>query len=140
MMSLGVASAVVLIVIAAVSPQARSVSLTLLIAAAAFLATGGIRVTVSPQEVAVASALFPFLRRRIALRRVRRASARRTSALEIGGWGYRLKPGLTAVSVRGGDALWLDLTNGKKFVITIDDAKAAARLIEGFTSPSAPPR
>lgn len=129
MLTVGVVSAVALPVIAGFLPQQRTLALLLLIAAAAFLLTGGIKVTVSPDAVTVASALVPLLRRRIAMSRVQEASARWTRAVEIGGWGYRWKPGMRAVSVRTGDALWLRLANGRQFVITVDDAETAARAV-----------
>ncbi|MFJ9041800.1 hypothetical protein ACIRF8_35190 [Streptomyces sp. NPDC102406] len=129
MLAVGVVTAIALLVIAVVSPPHLVLCLWLLLAAAAFLATGAVKVAASPQEVTVASALMPFLRRRIPLSRIDRASARWTRPLEIGGWGYRWKPGVQAVSLREGDALWLDLTNGTRFVITIDDAQTAADLI-----------
>ncbi|UQA93120.1 hypothetical protein [Streptomyces halobius] len=53
---------------------------------------------------------------------------------EVGGWGYRWNPGLSAISLRSGDALWLSLSNGTQFVITIDDAESAAALINSCLS------
>ncbi len=82
----------------------------------------------SPRGVTAGSALVPFLRRRFSLDRIQSASGRWTRPTEIGGWGYRWNPGLSAISLREGDALWLTLTNGNEFVITIDDADTAAQL------------
>ncbi|MFF4799830.1 hypothetical protein ACFY1U_15630 [Streptomyces sp. NPDC001351] len=129
MIAVGVVLAIALVVIAAIDAPYRTVSLVLLLAAAAFLVTGGIKVTVSSHGVTVASALVPFLRRRIPIERIVHASARWTRPLEVGGWGYRWKPGLSAVSLREGDALWLELVRGTHFVITVDDAQTAAELV-----------
>lgn len=130
MLAAGVVTAVVLVVLAAVGGPQRALCLVLLVVPASFLALGAIKVTVTPAQVTVSSVLLPFLTfRRIPLHRIESASARRTSPLEIGGWGYRWKPGLRAVSLRAGDALWLDLANGTRFVVTIDDAQTAATLI-----------
>lgn len=137
MLGVGAGAAVGLVVVASLLPQQRTWALLLLIAAAAFLVTGGVKVTVSPEAVTVASALLPFLRRRVAMARVREASARWTRATEIGGWGYRWKPGMRAVSLRTGDALWLHLTNGRQFVVTVDDAETAARLVNDHLPPPA---
>lgn len=128
MLATGLVSALGLLVIAAVAPAHRAITLWLLIVSAAFLITGAIRVTVSRDGVSAGSALLPFLRRRFPLDRIKHASARRTRPTEIGGWGYRWNPGLSAISLREGDALWLTLTNGNQFVITIDDADTAAQL------------
>ncbi len=128
MLATGLVSALGLVVIAAVDRPHRTLALWLLIISAAFLITGAIRVTVSPGGVTAGSALLPFLRRRLPLDRIEAASARWTRPTEIGGWGYRWNPGLSAISLREGDALWLTLSNGNKFVITIDDAETAAQL------------
>ncbi|MFF6977406.1 hypothetical protein ACFZAV_06585 [Streptomyces sp. NPDC008343] len=128
MLATGLVSALGLVVIAAVDRPHRSIALWLLTVSAAFLVTGAIRVTVSAGGVTAGSALLPFLGRRFPLNRIEAASARWTRPAEIGGWGYRWNPGLSAISLREGDALWLTLANGNKFVITIDDAETAAQL------------
>ncbi|MFI0769613.1 hypothetical protein ACH4TQ_32695 [Streptomyces sp. NPDC021218] len=135
MLAVGAILGLGLIVFAVVDKTHRSVSLGLLLAAAAFLVTGAIKVTVSPRGVTVASALAPFLRQHIAMDRIKGAKARWTRPLEIGGWGYRWKPGVRAVSLRKGDALWLELTRGTRFVITIDDAQTAADLVNRYLLP-----
>ncbi|MEU1942325.1 hypothetical protein ABZ554_07765 [Streptomyces sp. NPDC020125] len=135
MLAVGAILGLGLIVFAIVDKTHRSVSLALLLAAAAFLVTGAIKVTVSPRGVTVASALAPFLRQHIAMDRIKGAKARWTRPLEIGGWGYRWKPGVRAVSLRKGDALWLELTRGTRFVITIDDAQTAADLVNRYLLP-----
>jgi hypothetical protein len=128
MLATGIVSAIGLAVIAAANPPHRTVALWLLLISVAFLITGAIRVTVSPRGVTAGSALVPFLRRHFSLDRIQSASGRWTRPTEIGGWGYRWNPGLSSISLREGDALWLTLTNGNKFVITIDDADTAAQL------------
>ncbi|WP_030668588.1 hypothetical protein [Streptomyces cellulosae] len=80
-----------------------------------------------PRGVTAESALVPFLRRHFPVDRIRGASARWTRPTEIEGWGYRWNPGLSSISLREGDALWLT-TSGSQFVITIDDADSAAQL------------
>ncbi|MDH6229329.1 MULTISPECIES: hypothetical protein [Streptomyces] len=129
MLATGIVSAAGLLVIAAIDRPHRVIALWLLVVSAAFLVTGTIRVTVSPRGVTAGSALLPFLQRRFTLERIEYASARWTRPTEIGGWGYRWNPGLSAISLREGDALWLTLTDGNQFVITIDDAASAAQLV-----------
>lgn len=129
MLVTGVAAGTALLVIAAVGPVGWSAALLALVIAGAFLLCGAIKVTVSPAGVTVASLLVPFVRRHVGLHRITKASARFTRALELGGWGYRLRPGVRAVSLRTGDAMWLHLTNGTRFVVTVDDAATAARLV-----------
>ncbi|MCY0955289.1 hypothetical protein [Streptomyces sp. H27-S2] len=129
MLATGLVSAAALLVAAAVDPSHRLWALSLLLFSAAFLITAAVRVTVSERGVTAASVCLPLLRRHFPLPRITKASSRWTCPLEIGGWGYRWNPGLSAISLREGDALWLGLSNQTTFVITIDDAETAAKLV-----------
>jgi hypothetical protein len=52
-----------------------------------------------------------------------------------GGWGYRWRPEQgTAVVVRRGEALVLELQDGRTFTVTVDNAEAAVRYIRGRLS------
>ncbi len=51
---------------------------------------------------------------------------------EFGGYGIRHAPHTTGVILRNGPALRVRRTNGRYLVITVDDAKVAAALIEGL--------
>jgi hypothetical protein len=47
-----------------------------------------------------------------------------------GGWGYRWRPEKgTAVVVRRGPGLVVDLGNGRHFTVTVDDAEGAVKAI-----------
>lgn len=123
--------AVALVVAGVLNQVYAATFLPLLLAPVAIVATGAVKVTVSRDGVTVASTVFPFFRKRIPLSAVQEANARWTKPTELGGWGYRWRPGVRAVSLREGDALWLTLTRGSSFVITVDDAGTAAELING---------
>ncbi|GAA0379144.1 hypothetical protein [Streptomyces blastmyceticus] len=131
MIATGIVVAAAMLAVAVLTQRYPVAGLPMLLAPASILATGAVKVTVSPRGVTVASFFFPFFRKRIPLDHIRQASARWSKPSELGGWGYRWKPGMRAVSLRQGDALWLALTNGKQFVITVDDAGTAAELING---------
>jgi hypothetical protein len=79
-------------------------------------------------------------RRRIPLEQV--DSARTVawiSPRNWGGWGYRWRPEMgTAVVVRRGPGLVLDLGDGRRFTVTVDDADAAVRVISSRLSPRKP--
>lgn len=70
-------------------------------------------------------------RRRILLSHVVGAEfAPQVSPRQWGGWGYRWRPERgTAVIVRRGEGLVLNLGDGHKFTVTVDDAEAAVRVI-----------
>ncbi|MCK8681323.1 hypothetical protein [Streptomyces lichenis] len=88
---------------------------------------GGTRVTVDARGVSVSAARLPL--RRFRLDRIAAARSGYARLADLGGFGYRVVPGRHAVSLRSGDALWLELTNGRQFVVTVDDAGTAVRLI-----------
>ena len=49
---------------------------------------------------------------------------------EFGGWGLRLLPnGTVGVVVRAGEAIEVERTGGRRFVVTVDDALTGARLL-----------
>ncbi len=132
MLAVGVVSAVAFVVAGLVFGHFVELFLSLLAGSAAFLATGAVRVSVTREGVTVGSVVFPFLSRTIPASKIRSASARWTRPRELGGWGYRWTLEMRSVSLREGDALWLHLTNGKEFVVTVDDAEEAARIVNGL--------
>ncbi|GAA0924682.1 hypothetical protein GCM10009575_022050 [Streptomyces rhizosphaericus] len=87
------------------------------------------RVTVDRRGLAVASWFAPRPRVRISLDRIERATSREAAALSLGGWGYRVRGGGSALVFRSGDALFLTLTTGREFAVTVDDAATAAALL-----------
>lgn len=87
------------------------------------------RVTVDRRGLSVAPWFAPRPRLRISLGRIKEATSREARALSLGGWGYRIQPGRSALVLRSGDALFLRLVTGKEFVVTVDDAATAAALV-----------
>ncbi|MBL1114968.1 DUF1648 domain-containing protein [Streptomyces sp. 110] len=87
------------------------------------------RVTVDRRGLAVASWFAPRPRMRIPLDRIERATSREAAALSLGGWGYRIRGGGSALVFRSGDALFLTLATGREFAVTVDDAATAAALL-----------
>ncbi|WP_432253415.1 DUF1648 domain-containing protein [Streptomyces sp. HNM1019] len=87
------------------------------------------RVTVDRRGLAVASWCAPRPRVRMPLDRIERATSREATALSLGGWGYRIRGGGSALVFRSGDALFLTLATGREFAVTVDDAATAAALL-----------
>ncbi|SDN39843.1 hypothetical protein [Geodermatophilus sp. DSM 45219] len=100
----------------------------LLVAAALAVGTSA-RVTVDATGLTAHPGLVRRPRLHVPLDRV--ASARRTDvrATEMGGWGVRMRGERTALLLRGGEALELDLGDGSRFLVTVDDAATAAALV-----------
>ena len=50
---------------------------------------------------------------------------------DFGGWGWRWAPGnRTGIILRAGDAIEVTRRNGKRLVVTVDDAETAARVVQ----------
>lgn len=90
----------------------------------------GCRVTVDRRGLTVSPPVVRLPRLRVPLGRIEEATSRRVDAVgDFGGWGYRIRPGRRGVVLRSGDALCLRLSTGKEFVVTVDDARTAAALL-----------
>ncbi|MFF7178640.1 hypothetical protein [Streptomyces sp. NPDC008121] len=79
-------------------------------------------------------------RRRIPLSQVVGVEVAPVTPRHWGGWGYRWRPekGM-GVIVRRGEALVLELVDGRVFTVTVDDAEEAVRVIRGrLTQPATP--
>ncbi|MER7990502.1 DUF1648 domain-containing protein [Streptomyces noursei] len=92
-----------------------------------------VRVTVDQRGLTLTPALFPVPLHRVPLDKVAEATSRRISTLaEYGGWGYRIRPGGSGLLLRSGEGLVLRRTNGREFVVTVDDAATAAALLTTY--------
>lgn len=98
-------------------------------AALLLLATAAIRVTVDARGLTVTSTIIPLRWKHVPLERMTGAWAIDVRPTEWGGWGYRLRPASSAVVLRGGPGLRVDLTDGRAFVVTVDDPTTAAGLL-----------
>lgn len=60
---------------------------------------------------------------------------------EFGGWGIRLAPdGAFGIILRSGEALQVQRTNGRRFVVTVRDAATGAALLEALSARARSPR
>ncbi|MDX3230126.1 DUF1648 domain-containing protein [Streptomyces sp. ME19-01-6] len=90
----------------------------------------GCRVTVDRRGLTVSPPVVRLPRLRVPLGRIEEATSRQVSAYgDFGGWGYRIRAGRRGLVLRSGDALCLRLSTGKEFVVTVDDARTAAALL-----------
>jgi hypothetical protein len=94
-----------------------------------------IRVTVSGRFLTIHYGHLGWLRQRIGLNRIVRATSAELLPMAHGGWGYRGSLALfqrAAVVVRRGAALQLELAENRRFSVTVDDAATAAKLLSGL--------
>jgi hypothetical protein len=101
----------------------------------AAILTTTIDVTVAPTGVRIGLGPFGVPRKVIPLERIERADAIDVEPLAWGGWGYRVpRPGTSAVVLRRGPGVLLELAGNRRFVVTVDGAPQAAGLINDLRS------
>ena len=97
--------------------------------------TCGFRVRVDDRGLVVHSPI-GFPRFTVPLAEVEAVTVRNVNpTAEFGGWGIRLAPdGSFGIVLRSGEALQVTRRNGRRFVVTVDDAATAAALLEALSA------
>lgn len=98
----------------------------------ACLAFSSARVHIDERGVRTALGPLRWPVRKIRLEHVDSARAETRNAWEVGGWGYRMRPGTTAVMLRSGECLVLRLVSGREFVLSVDHAQRGAELLNAL--------
>lgn len=70
--------------------------------------------------------------RRYQLVTIGEARAEYVDPARWGGWGYRMIPDGSAVVIRAGEGIVLELRNGRRFAVTVDDAAEGAGVVNGL--------
>ena len=110
----------------------------LLVISLVFFALTVVRVTVDLEGLTVASDRMPWPRKNIPLERIASAEYLEISPWQWGGWGYRWLPGRTAVVLGRGPGIAVELTNGKKFAVTVADAPYGAEVLKNLLAHQPP--
>ncbi|MEV0277401.1 DUF1648 domain-containing protein [Streptomyces sp. NPDC050610] len=103
--------------------------LTLLILGLTAAMFGTVRVTVDQRGLSLAPRVVPLPRVHIPLSRIEEARVRDIRVFRDFGWGYRVRPGVSGVVLRSGEAISLRLATGSEFLVSTDDAATAAGLL-----------
>jgi hypothetical protein len=93
-----------------------------------------VRVVVGPNAVVAGLGPWAWPRRRILMSDIRSARAEVIEPTDVGGWGYRLGRNGAAIVVRRGEALVLELDDGPRFTVTVDDAAEAAAIVNAYVA------
>ena len=101
------------------------------------LAFAEVRATVGQRGVLVSMGWWGFPSWTVPLESIVRAEVETVSPMSYGGWGYRLRPGVRAVVVRGGESLRLVRDEATDLVLTVDDAETGAGLINAMLGATA---
>lgn len=100
--------------------------------AVALAAFAQVRVVVDARGLRLVSGLLRLPIKRIPLARIAAAGTEQIDPMRWGGWGYRVLPGRSALVLRTGPGLVLDLADGRRFAVTLDDPDTPARLLAGM--------
>lgn len=93
-------------------------------------AFASVRVVVTSIAVSIELGPLRWPRRRIVGGEIQNAEAIDVRPLRYGGWGYRLcGRGCRAYVIRAGDGLALDLSDGRRVIVTVDGASVAAEQV-----------
>ncbi|WP_229074678.1 DUF1648 domain-containing protein [Actinoplanes sp. DH11] len=125
------ATAVMLALAATVQPVLWLACPVPLIAA---LVSGQVRVTADRRGLRLVAGFAGITVKHIPLERIVRAEAADINPAAWGGWGYRVTPGRSALVLRGGPGLVLDLRDGRRFAVTMPDPRTPAALLNGLRS------
>jgi hypothetical protein len=116
----------------------RTLAGVLLVVGIALVPLVGLEVRVGADGVVVESSVVHRLRRRIPLQEIAVANAIHLEPMAWGGWGYRGSHALTgraAIVLRRGPAVVLDLVDGGRLAVTVDDAERGAGLVNDLPPP-----
>jgi hypothetical protein len=115
----------------------RSVLIPLVVVSVPLLALFSVRVTAGAHGLKVRSGAAPWPAVRIPLDRIARVRAMEVKPSEWGGWGYRGSLRLlrrAAWVLRRGDGIVVDLRDGRRFAVTVDDAEAGASVLSALVA------
>lgn len=121
-----VAALVVLFVAVAVEPW---IALLVTVPAVVLALFCRVRVSVDRRGLRVFASLVGLPLKRIPLSDVAAASVEHIEPRSWGGWGYRVMPGRSALVLRSGPGLVLDLHDGRRFAVTVDDPETPTALL-----------
>ncbi|MET8897145.1 DUF1648 domain-containing protein [Streptomyces albogriseolus] len=102
------------------------------LAAVALLACASVQARVTEKGLEVAFGPLGRPARRWPADTIASAWAEHRTAMQVGGWGYRLSGLGTTVMLRGGECLVIRTVKGKDFAVSVDDAERGAALLNSL--------
>ncbi|WP_147303983.1 hypothetical protein [Subtercola boreus] len=114
---------------AVISSSAAMIGLALVCAALAWL-----RVTADDRGLRISSRFLPFAARTISLAKMADVHSVEIRPAEWGGWGYRVTPSRSAIILRRGEGIVVDLKSGRSFAVSVDGSDSLASVLRGLLS------
>jgi hypothetical protein len=100
--------------------------------AASAAVLGWVQVNVDARGVRIGLGPWAWTVKKIELGTIAGARAESIEASPWGGWGYRVLPGRSALVLRSGPAIVLDLTDGRRFAVTVDGPQTPVALLNAL--------
>ena len=131
---LGAAAAVpaVAALVTSIAGLPITVAVALGVVAVAMSTLGTARLVVDRTGLTLTLGILGWPRKRIAVGEITRASVTTVRPVEWGGWGYRVTTGRSALVLRAGPGLVVDLVDGRRFAVTLDDPATPAGLLNAL--------
>ena len=114
------------------------VAIPLVLAALLCAAFASIQLSVDARGLRVGVGPRGRLGKHIPLDRIAHVSVLSIEPMQWGGWGYRVQPGRSALVLRRGPGFVVDLTDGRRFAVTVDDPGTPASLLNALAGPARP--
>jgi len=118
------------------TPNAMTVTAAVLLVIVVIMSASmsRVRVTADRRGLRVSPRIAPFMVKSIRLSEIEDVRVEQLNPGSWGGWGYRFLPGRSAVILRAGEGVVLDLKNGKEFALTVDDSSGVASVLASLSA------
>jgi hypothetical protein len=111
-----------------------AVSLFLILITVPIFMFSEVRATISQRGVVVSLGWLGIPSWLVPLAAISGAEIEEVSPLAYGGWGYRVRPGVRGIIVRGGPSLRLRRIDRPDLVLTVDDAERGAGILNALVA------
>lgn len=134
------ATAVIMIILAARTGAAGEDlwgAIVLLVLSVPMLAFARLRISVDWRGLKVVTGILGISLKTIPLTAVESVHTDTLEPMQWGGWGYRFMPGRSAIILRTGPGIVVNLTSGKQFALSLNAPETPAALLSTLIAPTA---
>ena len=111
-------------------------AVVLLVLAVPMLAFARLRISVDWRGLKVVTWILGIPLKTIPLSAIESVRTDALEAMQWGGWGYRFMPGRSAIILRTGPGVVVNLTNGKQFALSLNSPETPAALLTTLSAPA----
>lgn len=111
-------------------------AVVLLVLAVPMLAFARLRISVDWRGLKVVSWLLGISLKTIPLTAIESVHTEALEPMQWGGWGYRFMPGRSAIILRSGPGIVVNVANGKQFALSLNAPETPAALLSTLSAPA----